>query len=251
MAAHTHIHHTGLDQRMCHHSRQVLLVYQPHKAHVNKLQEQCCALKTQSILIILASGNALCRGLPSADPEARCSSMASLTSCSRCPESLEADPSTPMPTFTLASSSFLTGAMPALKFSCRLVEHSCESSQCELFIKHVKQGITHDRQQWHLLMALVAAHVSPEARRRLEEGQCETPIPLSANCCISLSSSIQQWANQTSGPSHSTLLQSTLSWLNMTVVCSILCGQGTHATVTSSMSSATCIRHLLRLSLSS
>lgn len=50
---------------------------------------------------------------PWAEPEARCRSNASLTSCSKCPESLEAVPSTPIPTFTLVSSSFLTGAIPA------------------------------------------------------------------------------------------------------------------------------------------
>lgn len=47
----------------------------------------------------------------------------------------------------------------------------------------------------------------PDARRMLEEGQWAMPTPSCAHCLVSESSSMQQWANQTSSLSHPTRLQ--------------------------------------------
>ena len=74
-------------------------------------------------------------GPPCAEPEARCRSMARRTSCSRCPESLDAEPSTPMPTFTFVSSSFLTGAMP--------VQQQCDPVMSVLGLA-LRRGISQD-----------------------------------------------------------------------------------------------------------
>ena len=141
--------------------------------------------------------NALCRDSPVADPVARCSSMASRTSCSRWPESLEAEPSTPMPTLTLVSSSFLTGAMPV----ARPPWYGAGQRDWNMvFLRAKGAGVAAVcTNKWAPLLSahyqsqrLLEFRLSPEARRRLDEGQCETPMPLLANCRISLSSSIQQ-----------------------------------------------------------
>lgn len=67
----------------------------------------------------------------------------------------------------------------------------------------------------------------PDARRMLEEGQWAMPTPSSAHCLVSASSSMQQWANQTSSLSQPTRLQhqepsywrSTLAVLSCFVMC--------------------------------
>ena len=71
------------------------------------------ALWRQHVLHHLLSINEWDERLPCADPLARCSSMLILASCSRCPEPLEAVPSTPSPTLTPARRSAFSGAMPA------------------------------------------------------------------------------------------------------------------------------------------
>lgn len=58
----------------------------------------------------------------------------------------------------------------------------------------------HAHKQYDCITAL------PDARRKLEQGQCAMPMPASANCFISSSFSITQWANQQSSRSHSTML---------------------------------------------
>jgi hypothetical protein len=95
-------------------------------------------------------------GPPCAEPEARCRSMARRTSCSRCPESLDAEPSTPMPTFTFVSSSFLTGAMP--------VQQQCDPVMSMLGLA-LRRGMSQDSDDKAVPKAEAEAGAFSGARR--------------------------------------------------------------------------------------
>ena len=159
--------------------------------------------------------------LPCADPLARCSSMLILASCSRCPEPLEAVPSTPSPTLTPACNNSFSGAVPAAHLplsqpgQCQPILRSCccQPLSPELAGVARKQMQTYTYNITSMLRLISDTHkhrevacCSPEASRKFEDGQCATPIPFSASCCISALSRKQQCANQTSLPSHSTSL---------------------------------------------